>query len=941
MKKLYLLLLAVICSVGMNWADNYLPGSWHSNFAIADNVKFVDGQLTLTLAANTTYEFKIYDNAYGNNTWYGNSGRMTFTNCSGWTFENNNNTNAKFLTTAAGEYKFNITWNGSTPSLSVEYPEFYLHGEWNDWVDVKFDANHMLALHLTPGQYGFKVHAGSQWFSNLGTMNVGNIGWNFDNRDQAAGNCTLNITEEGDYVFTLGWNENFPMLGFYKASSNIMSASTTPIKADEGADGNLGSRWASIANDYEWWMIKYSEQKTFNTVKIVWEGAWTKDFDLLGSNDGTNWTTIKEVRDQNLSGFPNTQIYDLGDDVTYQYVKFFAKLRGTGYGNSFWEFDAYHAETQVLTSFDFKAAASICKVGANVALTATPKDQYGVEMNETVSFVVTPAEAGHVANGVYYADAFGPATITATCGTLPTKEINIFNYTGENVALNKTVTAEGYNDASRLVDGNDGTEWQGDPNNGGAEHNVTCGFTIDLGALYNLNLVTIHFEGACSEAYTLEVSADNTNWETAHNYSGANGINNHTDFLYGANLENANGVRYVKFSSTKNATDWGMKIYEFQAFGVEAAPTEPVASVSLDKTAATLEVGQSLTLVKTVLPATADQHVTWSVAPANIVKVENGVVKALAEGEATVTATSATDNTKSASCTITVVPSTAKTYYEVKEDKGNKIIATYAITWENDAVTYRVAAQHEKTDFVCQVNDGNWNDANPVEGVFTYTSNKEYELGDTQNGFIYMPYAGGAGRVDYNYTVGSTSAPYTLTDQLVGEWYTICLPFDATIEGATLYSISSASNEAITVSEAGTEAKAGKAYLYKPTATTVTATYTAVAAHTADTYLTGNLSATPLVLDADDDVYILDEDNKFHHIEGDATATINQYKAYLKVPAAAAAAPARALRIVEGPAVATDLESVDANSAVKFFENGQLFIKKNGVVYTVMGQIVK
>lgn len=723
--------------------------------------------------------------------------------------------------------------------------------------------------------------------------------------------------------------------------SGVATASSNSNIAFESCDGNIGSRWYSDNADGNevFWQRNYDEAQTFNRVKIVWEGAWGKSFDIQIADDcDSDWQTIASIRNQSLAGFPYTQIIELDQSYTSQHVRFQGVEKATVYGYSFWEFDVYTAQTSVLTSLDFSAASAICKTGANVALTATPKDQYNQAMAETVTYEVSPASAGHVSNGVYTADAAGNATITATCGTFQ-KTVTIFSYAGENVALNKTVTANGYNAATRVNDGNDGTDFQADPNNGGAGQEITCGFTIDLGALYDLELVTIHFEGACSDAYTLETSADNSVWNTAHTYTGNNGINNHTDYLFDTNLQNASNVRYLKFTSTKNATGWGMKIFEFQAFGAEAAPTEPVASVTLDQTTATIEVGQSLTLTKTVLPATADQHVTWSVAPAGIVTVVNGVVKALAEGEAIVTATSSTDNTKSASCTITVVPSTAKTYYEVKEDVGNKIIAAYSITWENDTVTYRVVAQHEKTGLVCQVNDGDWNNANPVEGVFTYTSNKEYELGDIQNGFIYMPYAGGAGRVDYKYTVGSESAPYTLNNQLVGEWYTICLPFDATIEGADLYSITNVSGNNITINKVGNAAEAGKAYLYKPTTTTVTATYTAVAAHTADNYLTGNLSATAVTLTATDDAYILGDDNKFHHIEDAATATVGQYKAYLKLPAASIAG--RVLHIVEATDEVTAVENVEANEAVKFFENGNIYIRKNGRVYNVAGMLVK
>ena len=53
-----------------------------------------------------------------------------------------------------------------------------------------------------------------------------------------------------------------------------------------------------------------------------------------------------------------------------------------------------------------------------------------------------------------------------------------------------------------------------------------------------------------------------------YNHIGNAGINGRTDML-STQLDNNNKVRYVRFWSTKAATQYGMKIYEFQVFGRE------------------------------------------------------------------------------------------------------------------------------------------------------------------------------------------------------------------------------------------------------------------------------------------------------------------------------------------------------------------------------------
>ena len=81
----------------------------------------------------------------------------------------------------------------------------------------------------------------------------------------------------------------------------------------------------------------------------------------------------------------------------------------------------------------------------------------------------------------------------------------------------------------------------------------------------------------------------------------------------------------------------------------------PAESVSLDKTDIELEVGSAGTkLTATVLPENAtDKTVTYSVAPAGIVSVdEGGNVTAISDGTAVITAT--TSNGKTATCNVTV-----------------------------------------------------------------------------------------------------------------------------------------------------------------------------------------------------------------------------------------------------------------------------------------------
>ena len=82
----------------------------------------------------------------------------------------------------------------------------------------------------------------------------------------------------------------------------------------------------------------------------------------------------------------------------------------------------------------------------------------------------------------------------------------------------------------------------------------------------------------------------------------------------------------------------------------------PVTSVTLDKTSLTLDVGGSDTLTATVKPDNAtDKAVTWSSSNENVATVDqNGNVKAVGAGTATITAAASDGSGKTATCEVTV-----------------------------------------------------------------------------------------------------------------------------------------------------------------------------------------------------------------------------------------------------------------------------------------------
>ena len=107
-------------------------------------------------------------------------------------------------------------------------------------------------------------------------------------------------------------------------------------------------------------------------------------------------------------------------------------------------------------------------------------------------------------------------------------------------------------------------------------------------------------------------------------------------------------------------------------------------SISLDKNEVSLKPTQTVVLTETIQPYdTSNKKVTWSSSDDNIAKVDtNGLVTAIAVGEATITATTTDGSNLSASCKVIVKPTLATsitlnhTEYEMVEKAEFQLTAT-------------------------------------------------------------------------------------------------------------------------------------------------------------------------------------------------------------------------------------------------------------------------
>ena len=160
--------------------------------------------------------------------------------------------------------------------------------------------------------------------------------------------------------------------------------------------------------------------------------------------------------------------------------------------------------------------------------------------------------------------------------------------------------------------------------------------------------------------------------------------------------------------------------------------TVPVTSVELSPATATLEPGKTVTLKATVKPDDAsDKSVTWTSSDEKVATVKDGVVTAVAPGEATVTATSVDNAKATATCAVTVKAAPGP---EPKPTEGQDMFRLYN---PYSGEHFYTASGHERDVLVGL----GWQDEGvgwvaPAEGAPVYR--------------LYNPYAG-----DHHYTLSA------------------------------------------------------------------------------------------------------------------------------------------------------------------------------------------
>ena len=411
------------------------------------------------------------------------------------------------------------------------------------------------------------------------------------------------------------------------AKGTTAYASYNQELAGASVDGNNGSRWEPNAGqdpENVWYYVDLGYQYDIKAIGLIWNNAYASDYTLFTATekagDEPAWEELVNIKEM-LGSYDEIEIKDGEGNVTETRTEWVNHAEGVTstyvlseqkkaryvkiqvnknevWGASFYEFmvDAEGADiTPVATSITLRTNTQKALVGDVVNFTTEVRDQLNRVMeNPDVTLQTSGADA-HVEGMNVIPDAKGTVSVTATCGAI-TSEAASFEVVGdaaEYISGTGISCDENSNNPSNAYDNNNGTEWTV---SGEGEGENEHWFMVELAGLYDLNLVTLNWEGA--NANIIEIQAG----ETAENLAKIGEVNvpavvaGRLDYV----VVDAKNVKYLKVITKNNATGYGLRLFDCRAYGTPAAYEQIATSIELASDKYGLWIGETALLTATV-----------------------------------------------------------------------------------------------------------------------------------------------------------------------------------------------------------------------------------------------------------------------------------------------------------------------------------------------------
>jgi hypothetical protein len=400
----------------------------------------------------------------------------------------------------------------------------------------------------------------------IGTDNLAPFSYTWNNVGAGVYTVSARATDNGGAISS----SNSVTVAVNGTGSNLAlnrpgtaSTVTGSFVANQAFDASATTRWESAYADPQWIYVDLGNTYNINRVKLTWETAMGRDYQIQLSDNTSSWNTIKTVTGNAVTVNEHTGLTGSG-----RYLRIYGTARTTAYGYSLFGVEVYGTGGTVNTpptvsltspanntSFTAPATVNIAANASDPGGAVTKVDFYsgatllGTDTSSPYAFSWTNVPAG---NYTITATATDNGGLTANASV----NITVSNVSNPNLALNKPATASsvvGGNVANNATDAVTTSRWE-------SAFSDPQWIYVDLGATYSVNRVKITWENAYGRDYQIQISDNTSTWTTMRTVTGNTSLVNDQTGLSGSG-------RYVRINGTARGTGWGYSIFSFEVYG--------------------------------------------------------------------------------------------------------------------------------------------------------------------------------------------------------------------------------------------------------------------------------------------------------------------------------------------------------------------------------------
>lgn len=449
-----------------------------------------------------------------------------------------------------------------------------------------------------------------------------------------------------------------------EAFASSLNGAHVPSAAVDGITTGE-SRWESSVADNQWFYVDLGEKQKLDHVRIYWEAAFSSQYSLyvadeltdamlanLSDGDSANdfaagWTKVIDVTNENYDAIKDgNDVQEIGKEG--RYVAINCLKRGTIYGNSFYEFKVYDGPYEFTYSEPILSVTPDIRAGyvgttVNFLAEGFNTDGSPIDLSDAVWTMNDEPMASQTVT--FDTKGFYTVKVVAKNGAEGETFVGIFD-TADNFVTPSLLTQQSDNttaDASNAIDGDAGTMWAAEAS--GAK-DFDAWMVVNLGSELDVNGCYLHWEGATSAEYTVEVSTDGVEYTPVFSYASDVKMQDRYDWVFDGKSHKA---RFVKIHSTKANTQWGVKLKELQIFAEGTLAPAVFSSLELTVDNVVNKFGTTTTNYNLSCDA-FDQYgnawelsdeklasLQWTVTPAETASIENNVLTVTAIDNYTVT----------------------------------------------------------------------------------------------------------------------------------------------------------------------------------------------------------------------------------------------------------------------------------------------------------------